>query len=106
NSGLLPPRPEASSSISITAESNTPPQETASAIPAAATTIEDLTSTAPDHAAFAASKQSNDDEWDHERIERERERGMQIMEAWNQTEALHEERLGDEVALGRYWDIP
>ncbi|KAL8870064.1 MAG: hypothetical protein Q9174_003803 [Haloplaca sp. 1 TL-2023] len=107
DSGLLPPQPEASSSIiSATAESDTPPEETASAISpaaAAATTVQDLT---PDHAAFTASKSSNDDDWDHEHIERERQRGMQIMEAWNQTEALHEERLGDDVALGRYWDIP
>ena len=113
DSELLPPQTEASSSItppsSTTADPNTPPEETASAIPptaAATITVQDLASTALDHAAFTASKQSNDNEWDHERIERERERGMQIMEAWNQTEALHQERLGDDVALGRYWDIP
>ncbi|KAL8664200.1 MAG: hypothetical protein Q9202_003278 [Teloschistes flavicans] len=47
------------------------------------------------------------EEWTWERVEAERRRGMKIMEAWNQTEALDEEFTGHEAeALGEYWDFP
>ncbi|KAL9598164.1 MAG: hypothetical protein Q9219_004661 [cf. Caloplaca sp. 3 TL-2023] len=110
-SGLLPIK---------TADSDTPPSTITEspavpvegdAIPSSAAApmplAQDMTSTAAEQLMDAALKVKPlaRDVWDWEGIERERQRGMKIAEAWSQTEGLGEEFLGDErPALGTYWD--
>ncbi|KAL8689188.1 MAG: hypothetical protein Q9218_005082 [Villophora microphyllina] len=128
NSGLLPPRPQNDEPQTSTetpppprpeettdSSSQTPPEEedataTLPASGAMANLSLDLSSSTADNllsAALHTLPTSPLGEWTWNRIEQERQRGMKIMEAWNQTEALDEEFTGgEEMALGRYWDFP
>ncbi|KAL9024478.1 MAG: hypothetical protein Q9196_006490 [Gyalolechia fulgens] len=108
-SGLLPPKP---------IDRGTPPTTTDSpagavegdSIPmgaASAAKAQDMTSSAAEDLIDAALsvKPTEVGEWDWESVERERQRGMRIAEAWSRTEELGEEFTGGEgMALGKYWE--
>ncbi|KAL8704542.1 MAG: hypothetical protein Q9225_008081, partial [Loekoesia sp. 1 TL-2023] len=105
-SGLLPPKPG-------NRRYETPPVVTDSpAVPVegdAIPTIRDVTSTAAEDLIDAALnlRPTGNEEWDWDRVDRERLRGMEIAEAWSRTERLEDGFLGEErEALGRYWDFP
>ncbi|KAL8947879.1 MAG: hypothetical protein Q9222_005881, partial [Ikaeria aurantiellina] len=117
NSELLPPVPEGRRG-----KTSTPPMTDSPAVPlegdavgtaaAAAAQVENMTSRNADELIDAklnteAPGKGEDEEWDWDRIEAERVRGMKIAEAWNMTEKLGEEFDGGEGdALGKYWDFP
>ncbi|KAI4282220.1 MAG: hypothetical protein L6R38_003084 [Xanthoria sp. 2 TBL-2021] len=112
NTGLLPPKPK---------DHETPPISETPAVPtegdalptSGAAVMQDLNSNNAEEAIDTAlndtastSERSDRDEWDWDRVERERLRGMEIAEKWNLTEGLSEMFDGDKgTALGRYWDI-
>ncbi|KAL8704150.1 MAG: hypothetical protein Q9201_002677 [Fulgogasparrea decipioides] len=117
SSGLLPPKPHNQETTPPTTDSPAVLSGTDAAISTTAATaaaVQDLTSSAAEdiidaalNAKPASDGQEGDEKWDWARVEQERQRGMKIMEAWNQTEALDEEFTGNESpALGQYWDFP
>ncbi|KAL8791241.1 MAG: hypothetical protein Q9213_000198 [Squamulea squamosa] len=112
NSGLLPPKPKDHETPPVS-ETPAMPVE-GDALPTAGAAKQDITS---DDAEEAIDKALNDkkavghgggddDDWTWDRMERERLKGTKIAEAWNVTEQLNEVFEGNEVVLGRYWDIP
>ncbi len=97
NSNLLPPKPPQYSSLS---SSTTSPPPTSSASPttseetASAEGLRGLSLKTADEvmdASLTASAGSENDEWDWDRIEAERERGMAIAELYAGLEALNQE---------------
>lgn len=111
NSALLPQKPE---------DHDTPPVSETPAVPLegdqlpVGTTFQDLTSNNAESlidvalkGAEATKEVGDSTAWDWERVERERQKGMRIAEAWNMTEKLGEGFDGDEgMALGKYYDFP
>ncbi|KAL8769878.1 MAG: hypothetical protein Q9209_004316 [Squamulea sp. 1 TL-2023] len=111
NSGLLPPKPKDHETPPVS-ETPAVPVE-GDALPMAGAAGQDITSDNAEEAIDKAlndkkfiSRGGDDEDWTWDRVERQRLKGMKIAEAWNMTEQLNEVFDGDEVVLGRYWDIP
>ncbi|KAL8724082.1 MAG: hypothetical protein Q9166_008143 [cf. Caloplaca sp. 2 TL-2023] len=120
NSGLLPPKP-ASHSPPPATDTPAAPLEGDTLPTAPAEALQDITSSKAEEMLDAALNDSTepnqkekekgggkeDEEWTWEKVERERQKGLRIAEAWNMTEKLSEGFDGDEgMALGKYWDFP
>lgn len=114
-SGLLPPKPAG--------QNATPPITTSTDSPAPGAVVEgdevpigvasaakvrDMTSSAAEDLIDAALNVNATEDvggWDWDRVERERQKGLRIAEAWGKTEELGEGFMGEDgMALGRYWD--
>ena len=105
-SGFLPPKP---SNVNTPLESSTPSDlpDSTSHEPVLAAAIHDLSSTPTNDVINASLKphNSDNDNWDWQRVEDERVRGMKIAEMFNGLDALNEEFRGaDDMALGIYTD--
>ena len=108
SSGLLPPKPADHATPQPTTDSPAVPLEGTAVPTEPMSTVQDLTSSgAQDLLDVALSvKHTADGEWDWERVEQERRRGMAIAEGWTKLEALHDEFTGDErAALGHFRDV-
>ncbi|KAL8839744.1 MAG: hypothetical protein Q9170_001615 [Blastenia crenularia] len=109
-SGLLPPKPKDRETPPTTDSPAGPVEGDAIPMNAAPTSLsQDMTSTAAEDLIDAALnvKPFGEGDWDWEKVERERQRGMKIAEAWARTEELGEEFwVGEGEALGRWWDFP
>ncbi|KAL8683916.1 MAG: hypothetical protein Q9186_000127 [Xanthomendoza sp. 1 TL-2023] len=111
NSGLLPSKPK---------DQETPPVTATPVMPVEGDTLptgiglQDITSINAESLIDGAlddrktTETTRDNQgWDWERVEKERQKGMKIAEAWNMTEKLSEDFDGHEgMALGRYYDFP
>lgn len=113
-SGLLPPKPAGQGTPPLTASIDSPATGAVEGdeMPmgvASAAKVRDMTSSAAEDlidAALNVNTAGNEDgQWDWERVESQRQKGLRIAEAWGKTEELGEEFMGEEgMALGRYWD--
>lgn len=106
NSNLLPPKPAAAAETPPSTESPAIEGTSIDAI-AATSALQSISSMTVNEIIDASLKVHGDgDVWDWDRIEAERQRGMQIAELYAGLEALNDEfKYDDELALGKFRDL-